>query len=64
MRSVLAIGLLSIGLWVPANVAPVHHSKLPVGHLHPSRRVAVRKGYAVPGWTGEETRYLLNNLPR
>jgi hypothetical protein len=62
MRSVLALGLLS--MMVSANAAPVHHSKLPVGHLRPSRRVTVRKGYAVPGWTDEETRYWLNNLPR
>ena len=61
MRSVLALGLLS--MMVSANAAPVHHSKLPVGHLRPSRRVTV-KGYAVPGWTDEETRYWLNNLPR
>jgi len=62
MRSVLALGLIS--MMVSANAAPVHHSKLPVGHLRPSRRVTVRKGYAVPGWTDEETRYWLNNLPR
>jgi hypothetical protein len=62
MRSVLALGLLS--MMVSANAAPVHHSKLPEGHLRPSRRVTVRKGYAVPGWTDEETRYWLNNLPR
>jgi hypothetical protein len=62
MRSVLALGLLS--MMVSANAAPVHHSKLPVGHLRPSRRVTVGKGYAVPGWTDEETRYWLNNLPR
>jgi len=62
MRSVLALGLLS--MMVSANAAPVHHSKLPVGHLRQSRRVTVPKGYAVPGWTEEETRYWLNNLPR
>jgi hypothetical protein len=31
-----------------------------VGHLRPSRRIAVRrKGYAVPGWIDEQTRYWL-----
>jgi hypothetical protein len=60
MRSVLALGLLS--MIVSANAAPVHHSKLPVGHLRPSRRVNVHKGgYAVPGWTDEETRYWMDN---
>jgi hypothetical protein len=61
MRSLFALGLLSMTLCVSANAAPVHHSKLPVGHLRPSRRVNVRKGYAVPGWTDEETRYWMDN---
>jgi hypothetical protein len=59
MRSVLALGLLS--MMVSANAAPVHHSKLPVGHLRASRRVPVRNGYAVPGWTDEQTRYWMDN---
>ena len=47
-------------MMVSANAAPVHHSKLPVGHLRQSRRVTVPKGYAVPGWTDEQTRYWLD----
>ena len=60
MRSVLALGLLSMTLCVSANAAPVHHSKLPVLRLHPSRRVTGRTGYAVPGWTDEQTQYWMD----
>jgi hypothetical protein len=60
MRSVLALGLL-ITLCASANAATLLRSKLPAGHLHPGQRVTVPKGYAVPGWTDEETRYWLNS---
>jgi len=60
MRSVLALGLLT--LCVSANAATAHHSRPPVRHLRPSARVAVRKkGYAVPGWTEDETRAWMHN---
>jgi hypothetical protein len=58
MRSVLALGLLS--MMVSATAAPVHHAKLPVRHLRPTRRVAVPNGYAVPGWTDEQTRHWMD----
>jgi len=48
MRSVLALGLL-ITLWAAANAATVHRVRPPEGHLPPDQRVAVPKGYAVPG---------------
>ncbi len=60
MRSVLALGLL-ITLCASANAATVLRSKLPGGHLRPGQSVTVPKGYAVPGWTDEETRRWLYN---
>ena len=56
MRSVLVLGLL-ITLCASANAARVHRSKPPEGHLRSAQRVTVPKGYAVPGWTDEQTRY-------
>jgi hypothetical protein len=60
MRSVLAFGLL-ITLCVSANAATVHRSKPPERHLRPAQRVTVPQGYAVPGWTDEQTRYWLDS---
>jgi len=54
MRSVLVLGLL-ITLCASADAATAHHSKPPEGHLRPGQRVTVPKGYAVPGWTDEQT---------
>jgi hypothetical protein len=59
-RSVLALGLL-ITLCVSADAEPVHRSKRPAAHLRPGQGVTVPKGYAVPGWTDEETRKWLYN---
>ena len=55
MRSALALGLL-ITLCAPANAATVHGSKQPEDHLRPGQHATVPEGYAVPGWTDEETR--------
>jgi hypothetical protein len=55
LRSVLALGL-SITLCVSANAAPVHRAKPPAGHLRLDQRNAAPKGFAVPGWTDEQTR--------
>ena len=55
IRSVLALGLLTT-LCVSADAAPVHRAKPPAGHLHPDQRDAASKGFAVPGWTDEQTR--------
>jgi hypothetical protein len=60
MRSVLVLGLL-ITLCASANAATVHRSKPPEGHLRPGQRVTVPTGYAVPGWTDEQTRKWLYN---
>jgi hypothetical protein len=61
MRSALALGLL-IALCVSANAATVHRSKKPPeDHLRPGQSVTVPKGYAVPGWTDEQTRYWLDS---
>jgi hypothetical protein len=60
MRSMLALGLL-ISLCASANAATVLRSKRPAAHLRPVQRVTVPEGYAVPGWTDEETRKWLYN---
>jgi hypothetical protein len=64
MRSVLALGLL-ITLYASASAAPAHRSEPPERHLRQDRRVTVPevtpKGFAVPGWTDEQTRYWLNS---
>lgn len=61
MRSVLALGLL-IALCASANAAKVHHAKPHAGHLRSAQPVAVSKGYAVPGWTDEQTRNWLDSF--
>jgi hypothetical protein len=60
MRSVLAFCLL-ITWCASADAATVHRSKPHERHLRPGQRVTVPKGYAVPGWTDEQTRYWLDN---
>jgi len=60
MRSVLVLGLL-VALCASANAATVRRSKPPEGHLRAGQRDTVPKGYAVPGWTDEQTRYWLDN---
>jgi hypothetical protein len=60
MRSVLVLGVL-LTLSVSATAVTVHRSKPHEGHLRPAQRVTVPKGYAVPGWTDEQTRYWLDN---
>ena len=64
MRSVLVLDLvlgLLITLWASADAATVHRSKRPEGNLRPGQGVTVPKGYAVPGWTDEQTRYWLDS---
>jgi hypothetical protein len=58
MRSVLALVLL-VTLYAFADAATVHRSKPPEGR--PVQRATIPKGYAVPGWTDEQTRYWLDN---
>ena len=60
MRSVLALGLL-ITLCASADAATVHRAKRPAAHLRPVQSVTVPKGYAVPGWTDEQTQYWIDN---
>jgi hypothetical protein len=56
----LALGLL-IALCASADAARVHRSKPPHGHSRQGEFVALPKGYAVPGWTDEQTRQWLDN---
>jgi hypothetical protein len=60
VRSVLVWGLL-IGLCASANAATVRRSKPPQGHMRTDPRPAIPKGFAVPGWTDEQTRYWLDS---
>jgi hypothetical protein len=63
MRAVLALGLL-ITLCASANAAAVRRFKPPEGHFRLRERVtvpSVTKGFAVPGWTDEQTRKWLDN---
>lgn len=60
MRSVLAFGLL-ITLCAFANAATARRFRPPESHPRPVQRVTVPKGYAVPGWTDEQTRSWLDN---
>jgi len=59
MRFLLALGLF-VTLCASANAATVHRSKHR-DHLRPGQHVTVPNGYAVPGWTDEETRKWLYN---
>lgn len=61
MRYVLALGFL-IALSASANAAKVHHSKPHADRLRAAQPVAVTKGYAVPGWTNEQTRNWLDSF--
>jgi hypothetical protein len=60
MRSLLALGLL-ISLCASADAATVRRFKPPERHLRPAQRMTIPQGYAVPGWTDEQTRYWLDN---
>ena len=63
MRAVLAVGLL-IALCASANAAKVHHANPRAGQLRLAQPavVPVHKGYSVPGWTEEQTRYWLDSF--
>jgi hypothetical protein len=57
--SVLVLSLL-VTLCASANAATVHRSKAPQGHSRPAPRDTLPKGFAVPGWTDEQTRQWLS----
>jgi hypothetical protein len=65
MRAVLVFGLL-VALCASSEAATLHRSKPPARHL-PSvyeraiPHVTAPKGFAVPGWTDEQTRYWLDS---
>jgi hypothetical protein len=60
MRSILALGVL-LALCTSASAAKVRHYKPHTGHLRPAQPVADTKGFAVPGWTAEQTRNWLDS---
>ena len=61
MRAVLAL-CLSIALCASANAATRGRHREPhKGQLRPAQPVAAPKGYAVPGWTEQQTRDWMNS---
>lgn len=61
LRPVLSLALL-IALCAFADAATMHHPRPPERRFRPAQPVtAPPKGYAVPGWTEEETRQWLNS---
>jgi hypothetical protein len=65
MRAVLVFGLL-VALCTSSEAATLHRSKPPARHVRPIPhaglpQVTVPKGFAVPGWTDEQTRYWLDS---
>jgi hypothetical protein len=60
MRSVLALGVF-ITLCASADAATALRSKPPERHLRPHQGVTAPAGYAVPGWTDQQTRKWLYN---
>ena len=61
MRFFLALGLL-IALCGSANAAKMHHAKSRAENFRATHPVVTPKGFAVPGWTEEQTRYWLNSF--
>jgi hypothetical protein len=61
MRSVLALGVL-IALSASADAAMVRHRQPRADHLRLAQPVAPLKGYAVPGWTEQQTRDWLDSF--
>ena len=61
MRPILVLGVL-IALCNFANAATARHSKPHAGQLRLTQPVAAPKGYAVPGWTEQQTRDWLDSF--
>jgi hypothetical protein len=59
MRLVLTICVL-IAFCAPAGAASTHRAKLPERKLHVVDPAPAAKGFAVPGWTDEQTRSWIN----
>jgi hypothetical protein len=59
MRLVLTICVLA-ATCVSAGAAPTHRAKLPERKLHTVDPTPAAKGFAVPGWTDEQTRSWIN----
>jgi hypothetical protein len=65
MRAVLAFGLL-ITLCASSEAATVHRARPPARHVRPVYErpiphATAPQGFAVPGWTDEQTRYWLDS---
>ena len=68
MRAVFGLGFslgfslgVLIALCAPADAARVRHPEPYGGHLHQAQPVAAFKGFAVPGWTEQQTRDWLDS---
>jgi hypothetical protein len=68
MRLIVAAALVT-GLCASADAATLHHFRAPArAQRHvtvgPSPRVTAPAGFAIPGWTDEQTREWLDNASR
>jgi len=69
MRAVFSLGFASLGfalgvliaLCAPADAARMRHPEPHAAHLRPAQPVAALKGFAVPGWTEQQTRDWLDS---
>ena len=61
MRPVLALGVL-IALCASANAAKVRRPEPHASRVRQTQSVAAVKGYAVPGWTEQQTRDWLDSF--
>lgn len=55
MRFVVGLSVL-IMLWTSADAATARRARHPAQHVRPEQPVGPPKGFAVPGWTDEQTR--------
>ena len=60
MRLILTICVL-VATCVSVQAAPTHRAKLPARKLHTVDPAPSPKGFAVPGWTDEQTRSWIND---
>jgi hypothetical protein len=60
MRFVVSLSVL-IALWASAGAATVRRVRHPVQHVRPEQPAGPPRGFAVPGWTDEETRQWIDS---
>jgi hypothetical protein len=60
MRLIVGLSVL-IALWASADAATVRRARHPAQHVRPEQPVGPPRGFAVPGWTDEETRQWIDS---